>query len=397
MTPTLILGVNSFLYVALLVYSLFTHKGKLGILLTAMYATIAIGCVYFTQGDAYRTRQLYMWPFFYYFLIYCILLVPLNRNKSFFNNVVVPNTKMMNTVCDVFIVASILYVFALSDKVLAAFRSGEWLSVYVQMRGEDAVFHESLYEQVLINITTYLRIPVIFYSLFVFANRIAYKRKYLSLIVPLLNSVVWAIYTASRTEFVVIAFIYIGCYIICSKGFSSDFKRKIALVGGAFGGVGAFFIIAISASRFGDGETSWLVDYFGDSFVVANRTIGHTTQIGNGSHFFKQIFGMLNIDVAPYKCMVDDGTAFHSLIAMRYVDFGLIGTIIYALVGCLWMNFLQKKKKILIGEVYLIMYYFIILFVGVFYDSATAYSWLIVIVFAYILNYLSERKKYVKV
>ena len=39
-----------------------------------------------------------------------------------------------------------------------------------------------------------------------------------------------------------------------------------------------------------------------------------------------------------------------------------------------------------------ILYYFIVLLIGVFYDSATAYSWLIVIVFAYILNYLSVRK-----
>jgi len=396
MTPTTILAVNGVLYLVLLIYSILKKRGKLGILLTAVYTTIAVGSVYFTKDEPSRTQGILMWPFFYYFLIYIILIAPFNRNKRFHERIVVPNTNVMNTVCDVFIVVSILYIIALSDKLLIALRSGNWLFVYVQMRSEDAVFHESFYEQVLINVTTYLRIPIVFYSLYVFAYRIPYKRRYLALVFPLVNSVVWAIYTASRTEFVVIGFIYLGCYYLCSSKFAGSFKRKITVIGSIFAVIGSIFIIAISASRFGEGETSWLVDYFGDSFVVANHMIAFTDRIGNGSYFFKQIFSILNIHVAPFHCRIDDGTAFHSLIGMRYSDFGPIGTIIYAFIGLLWMNYLQKKKQILIGDVYLIMYYFIVLLIGVFYDSATAYSWLIVIVASFILNKISVRNVKVK-
>lgn len=391
MDPISILYLNCALYVILLVFNIVNKRGILGILLTSIYAAIAIGCAFFYSQGEYIIRDLLLWPFLFYFVVYIILLKPFQQKNIIISKIDIPNAKAMNWFFDGYLIASVIYVYIYYGNVIEALRSGSWLSVYINMRAEDTVFYNSLYEQVLINLTTYLRIPAIFYAFYVYAKNIPYGRKALLLIVPFINSAVWAVFTASRTEFVVIGFLYIACFLILSETFSPSFKKKILVGLSAFGAAAAVFIIAVSASRFGEGENSWLKDYFGDSFIVAHNTIGYTDRLGYGSHFFKQINQLLGIHIPPYHCQIDDGTAFHSLIGMRYSDFGLIGTYVYAFIGCLWMNLLLNKKRLLLGDVYLLLYYFIVLFIGVFYDSATAYSWLIVIVISFILNKISLR------
>lgn len=391
MSPILTLYLNCTLYIFLLLVCIKKKKGKLGVLLLSIYAAIAVGCAYFYSQGEYYVRDLLLWPYIYYFVIFFILQIPLQRKVNYLEKVTIPNTSLVNFIFDVYLVVSVLYIYALYGSVMEALNSGSWLSVYINMREEDAVFYHSFYEQVLINITTYLRIPAIFYAFYVFAKKIPYRRKGLLLITPFLNSAVWAVFTASRTEFVVIGFLYIACFIMLMDTFSASFKRKIIIGLSLFGLIAAVFVIAVSASRFGEGESSWLKDYFGDSFIVAHNTIGYTDRLGYGSLFLKQINAMLGIHMTPYHCPIDDGTAFHSLIGMRYSDFGMIGTVLYAIVGYIWMNHLINKKKMLIGDIYLLLYYFIVLFIGVFYDSASAYSWLIVIVFSFILNFISTR------
>jgi len=390
MSSLSILYINCALYIILLFFSIIKKRGKLGLLLVSIYATIAFGCAFFYSQGEYSVRDLLLWPFLYYFVVFCILLQPFQRKVNYLEKISVPNYKSLNWLFDGFLVASVLYIYVLSGNVIEALQSGSWLSVYVEMRGEDAVFHHNLYEQILINITTYLRIPAIFYAFFVYAKGIPYGRKALLLITPFINSIVWAIFTASRTEFVVIGFLYVACYLMLSKEFSSSFKKKMLVGLSIFGAIAVAFIIAVSASRFGEGESSWLKDYFGDSFIVAHNTIGYTDRLGYGSYFFKQINQILGIKMTPYHCPIDDGTAFHSLIGMRYSDFGIIGTIMYALVGYIWMNHIINKKKMLLGDVYLLLYYFIALFIGVFYDSTSAFSWLIVIVASFIVSLISK-------
>lgn len=391
MSPIFTLYLNCALYLVLFLVCIKKKKGKLGVLLVSIYAAIAVGCAFFYSQGEYRVRDLLLWPFLYYFVVFLILLLPLQKNVNYLEKVTIPNIKLLNIVFDCYLIVSVLYIYALYGNVMEALNSGSWLSVYVNMRDEDAVFYHSFYEQVLINITTYLRIPAIFYAFFVYAKKIPYGRKALLLIVPFINSAIWAIFTASRTEFVVIGFLYVACFLMLSGVFSSAFKKKMFVALAVFGTIAAVFVIAVSASRFGEGESSWLKDYFGDSFIVAHNTIGYTDRLGYGSYFLKQINQMLGVHMTPYHCPIDDGTAFHSLIGMRYSDFGIIGTILYALVGYVWMSHLINKKRMLLGDIYLLLYYFIVLFIGVFYDSASAYSWLIVMVFSLLLNYISTR------
>ena len=391
MSPLTILYINSAFYIILLLVRIKFRSGRLGVLLTSIYAAIAIGCAFFYSQGEYMVRSLLFWPFLCYFVYYYILIQPFQRRVNFIKKIPVLNFNSLNLIFDGYLLVSVLYIYVLSGNVMEALRSGSWLSVYLDMRAEDAVFYHSFFEQVLINITTYLRIPAIFYAFFVYAKNINYGRKSLLLITPFVNSAIWAVFTASRTEFVVIGFLYVACFLMLSEGFSPSFKKKLYVGLAVFGAIAASFVIAVSASRFGEGESSWLKDYFGDSFIVAHNTIGYTDRLGYGSYFFKQINQLLGIHIPPYHCQIDDGTAFHSLIGMRYSDFGLIGTFVYAFIGCLWMNHLLNKKRMLLGDVYLLLYYFIVLFIGVFYDSATAYSWLIVIVISFILNKISLR------
>lgn len=391
MSSGFILSINCTLYFALLLYSILRKKGKMGILLTSVYAVVALGCVFYHAQGEFHVRTIILWPFLFFFVVYLILLQPFQKRVNLLEKVAIPNEKKMNHFFDGYLIVSVLFILILGDSVLSSLRSGNWLSIYVKMRGEDAVFHHNLYEQIIINLTNYLRIPAVFYAFYVYAKGVKYKRKALLLIIPFVNAFVWAVFMASRTELVVIGSIYLICYLLFLKKLSTSFKKRVVIIFSVMIVVAAAFIMAVSSSRFGENETSWYASYFGESFIVAHNTIGFTDVFSQGSYVARPFYTMLGMRITPYHCPIDDGVAFHTLIAMRYADFGLIGTVLYAVFSAVIFCRMLKKKKIRLGDVYLLLYFFNVLFIGVFYDNANALSWLIVLFFSLILNYLSKK------
>ena len=389
MEESFILIVNAVLYLVLLIVSIIRKRGKMGIMLTGIYAFLSLCCAFFFYKSYYNLNR-YLWPYLYFFVIFVILLKPFQRKDSILDKVKINNTVLLNKVFDVFIIISILYILVFSGKVISAVRSGRWLSVYLSMRGEDAVFYNNFFERILINVVSYFRIPAVFYAFYVFARNIEYKRKTILLITPLVTSFMWAILTASRSSILDIGILYIMCFVICMNDVSNSFRRGFITFLSVFGVVATFFILAVNVSRFGEGDSDWTSAYFGHSFIVAHNTIAYTDRIGYGKNFWGTVYNMLHIQVAPYHCQIDDGVAFHPLISMRYSDYGLIGTVIYAIIVSIFFNRLLKKRRMSIGEVYIVLYFYVSLFIGAFYDNANSLSWMIVIVVSLLLNTLSK-------
>lgn len=389
MDSSSILFLNCLLYVLLFLRNMRKKRGVFSLLLTAVYVATSVGCVYFYSRGEYLSRNLLLWPFLYYFMIFVLLIQPFQKRINIKKTVTISNYSLLNKLFSGYVFVSILYIFILSGSVIYAIRSGNWLSIYLRMRGSDAVFYHNLFERLIINFTSYFKIPALFYAFYVYSKGIPFKRKRLLMIMPFITTFFWALFTASRTDLLVIATLYFVCFLIFTNELSSTFKKRALIFSSVMGWLAMMFILAVNVSRFGTGGQSWLSMYFGESFIVAHNTIGYTYRLGEGSYFFNQFYHIFGIPITPYLCSIDDGTAFHTLIGMRYSDFGMLGTIIYAIIASLLLKLILRKRYLGLGDIYLIVYYFITVFIGVFYDAANAYSWSIVIVISIMLNYIS--------
>lgn len=394
MRPILILVINSILYVILLILSIYKKRGLLGIIMTSFYTILAIGCAFFYNKGDYWNLNLMLWPFLYSFIIFLILIWPFQKKTDIVNMVSIPNTSLMNVFFDFYLVVSVLYIIALFGSVVQALRSGSWLSIYVSMRGEDAILYTNFYQRFLINVTSYLKTPAVFYAFYTFAKNINYKRKSILLIMPLITSFMWAINTASRSSFMAVGVLYLICYVICSTHISTTFKRRFITVLSIFGALAAAFILSVNVSRFGEGNDEWTSAYFGHSYIVGHNTIAFTNRLGYGSNFFGFLYDTFHINVPRYNCLVDDGVAFHPMIGMRFSDYGLVGTIVYAFLVSWLFTSILKKKNITFGGVYMTLYFYCSLFTGALYDNTNILSWLIVISVSLILTFLTKIEDY---
>lgn len=391
MSPISILVINSLLYITLFIFCCVHKRGVLGKVVICLYGVISIGTLFFYSKGELRSNNMLLWPYLYYFFIFIILLYPLLSWKKVSNSIVV-NPKTMNNIGDVYIVLSVIYVILLGNKAVDAITSGDWLAQYLTMRGDDVVYHHNIFEQVVLNLIDYLKIPMILYAFLVYARQISYKRKLLLFISPLVDSMIWALYTASRTDFLIILLLYLTCYLIFKDAFSSTFRKIVRIGFVLIGTLAGIFVLSISISRFGEGETSWLALYFGNSFLVAHNVIGFTTQYSDGTYFAEYLLKLLDLPLKPWVCKIDDGSAFHTLIAMRYADFGPIGLILLSLTLSLILVKIVGKKKVYLGSAALVLYFYRSLLMGGFYDSTTLVSWMVVIALAIILNYYSKTR-----
>lgn len=388
------LAINAVIYCIVFCFFYITKKGTLGKIALGFYAIIAVACAYFAYQGAYFIPTIKMWALLYYIVISIIFMSPLLSDKcNIGEKLHINNTKMMQRICDFYIVSTIVYVVVMINPLITSIQSGAWLYRYVEMRAEDAIIHHNIIEQIVMNVASYLQLPVLLFVFYSYAHNIKYKRILIAAICPFICTLIWAIYMASRTSLVGIAILYLAAYLIFEKDLPQKFKHYAFVAFSIICSIGAIFILAVTVSRFGENESSWIADYFGDSNRVGHNMIAYTVKYSNGTWFGKQFLGVLGMSTTPYKCLVDDGSAFHPLIGMRYADFGFIGLIVYSSCVALFFKQLLSKKTLNIGIGYMLFYYFQDLFIGCLYDNTTAFSWLIVIVISIILNILTRNVK----
>ena len=270
--------------------------------------------------------------------------------------------------------------------ILETLSSGGWIYKYVEMREDDVEIYHNLFEKIIFNCATYFKIPALLIGFYLYAYKSEYKRKAILLICPFACSFAYSMYMASRTNLFIIILLY-GCVVFMFwKRFTPALKRIITIVISIIATLVIILCIAITFSRFGDDDNSWLANYFGGSYRIAHNTIGFTDRLGYGSNFFGDLFRFAGIKTVPYHCLIDDENGFHPMVAMRYTDFGFFGTIIYSIFISSFFNSLISKKIIGLGASALVLYYYQDLLMGALYDNTTAWTWTITIFVLYFLN-----------
>ena len=389
---SIVLFINAFLFSALAFF--FWQKksvNTLAKLSALMYAFIALCTLFFSYKGAYETNGLRLWPFIVYFVVFFLFMLPYVKAKSLVERFTINNIHNANLMANGYIICCIIQIFLSFNKTINAIRGGDYLYIYLSR--EDVNLYDNFFEQVVVNVVNYFFIPMVLYGFYVLAHKVNYRFKWFLLIIPFVASAMYALSYASRTEFFVLLLIYGSAYFMFSKYFSKKINKLIAVWGIAFSVVIGLGSTVITQSRFeSDDEGSWVSGYFGDSNLIAHDTFVYTTQYSEGTYFFRNIVPLFGIKPINTKCSVDHGFGFRPMISTRFSDFGPIGFIIDVLFCMCFLSYFLYKKKISWGTISIVFYFYKCLTLGALYENNNEISWLYVLIVAFILDFLTDKK-----
>ena len=369
-----------------------TNRNVFSFFLSGVYFLISFFCLLAVEGS--NGARLNFFNYLFFTLIFFIQIFPfIKKGRMILKKIYASNVESYIPYANIYLISSFVYIGFMIPKIIPILQSGNYLSAYLETRGEDAVLYSGFFEQVIINFVSYSSTIVLILSFLLLSDNIRYKYKLLLFIFPFINSLIFAVMTASRASVAFEILIYLVLFLLFRKKLPSKFSRIIKIVMIIVVASAAILIGAITLSRFGDNDYNWLYNYFAESFYNVNYIMTYGYGSSNGNTFFKGLFEFNS----NYHCSVDFGFGFTTLIGARFRDFGYLGTIIYAIICCTFLNELLKKKIIDIGMLAIIVYYFRTILIGVFYDAASCLSWIytiiIVLMFKYMATYFFRNYK----
>lgn len=370
-----------------------SNRNVFSVFLSGIYFLISFFCLLVVEES--NDARLNFFNYLFFSLIFIIQIYPfIKRGKTVLKKINAPNIESYIPFANIYLICSILYIVFMIPKIMPVLQSGNFLSAYLATRGEDAVLYNTFYEQLIINFVSYSSILILILSFLLLSNNIKYKYKVLLFMFPFVNTLIFAVMTASRATVAFEILIYVVLFLLFHKNLPPKLSRIVKIIIIAIVTGATVLIGSITLSRFGDNDNNWLYSYFAESFYNANYLMTYGSGSSNGNTFFKGLFVFYN----NYHCSIDFGFGFTTLIGARFKDFGYLGTIIYAIICYVFLSKLLKKKIIDISTLAIIVYYFRTILIGVFYDAASCLSWIytiiIVLLFKYMATYFFGNYKY---
>ena len=358
------------------------NRNVFSVCLSGIYFLISVFCYLSTEQS--NAASLDFLNCLFFALIFFIQIYPfIKMGKSVTKKINVSNIESYIPYATIYLICSFFYIVFMIPKIIPILQSGDYLYAYLETRGEDAVLYSGLFEQVIINFVSYSSILILILSFVFLSNNVKYKFKVLLFILPFINSLIFSVMMASRAQIAFEILLYAVVFLLFRKKVPPRFSKIIKVIMITVVVCSSILIGAITLSRFGDSDNNWLYSYFAESFYNANYIMTYGSGSSNGNTFFKGLLQFHN----NYHCSIDFGTGFTTLIGVRFIDFGYVGTIIYAIICCAFLNKLLKKRTIDIGILALIVYYFRTILIGAFYDAASCLSWIYTIIIVIIFNY----------
>ncbi len=380
--------VNCILIGALLFWYLRKHDLlSTGTIVISLYTLSAI-CSLLIYKDITFLRSLtystYASVFFFVALV--IYLRPIYYNERVIVNRFSTTGYDYKYLTYLYILAAIIETIVLVAKV-RVMDFTDLLSAYY-MAGEDALadnLYDNAFEGVVFNIVSYLRLPAIIIFFDSLTKRDVSKgRKVLLLMAIVVPNVLYSIRIVSRAKLVLLFVSFILCYILFIDRMSLRIKTIVnwfLIISTSFV---VFLFLVITIGRFDEDANSSLLYYFGHPLLIYNgATVTPSDGNMGGAIYFDWFYdklGISRISDADDVIGTNAGASFKTFLGSRYMDFGSIGTLLYGLIISSIILKLIRKKRITVAELYVYLFYINWLIIGVFYDSAKAISWLMVII-----------------
>lgn len=351
----------------LLVYVLYQTKKRIfdtGSILYLIYVMSAFGSCWYYSQDKVDTfyPNITLTPLLFLFITINICLLPLWKldTKSIKGIDDSGIASILNILSISFIILSIPPLLSLIGHFSPSMLEGSYLaSMYEESEDKAALYFSGISKLCFAFIRRFENIVIIlfFYQL--------YKRKEnyaIGLIAPIFMFFLFKLMSGSRGGLVGSMLLFICLYFLLRNLFSNRVRQVINMCGTLLGFIFIGMLAAISISRFSQQNTNsditidrWISQYMGESSVRFTDTAWYTDKFMYGNQNFIFVRKVLGLPyISDYNSFMSyyEGTlhfpvnVFYTFMGDIYLDFGLFGSIMYAILFYFMFELLIKKKRL---------------------------------------------------
>ncbi|WP_026474008.1 O-antigen polymerase [Alkaliflexus imshenetskii] len=373
------------------IYFLFNVKGT-GLLFKAllmMYMFVSLSSLFIWESGIYSflhrnhiiTNEISIYPFLYLFATFIFLFEPIKKfNESKIEMVVLDDKfriEILGKLCIVFGLGLLVLLLLFVDYNASLENASE---VYRDSEDGELAMPVFLYRLYTLHRLLYPFILLLGFYYLSFKSEFRFKT-ILLLVAAVIPKVFVSIVLVSRGGLFFIIIELMTCFLIFRRFIPQRTKRLLY--------VGSLFIVALltsvvvifTASRFGNsafGPLMSVFKYFGESFLNFNSTFWGNIQEHPMSEFkFPFLYQFYDIPRTflsrsdQYSFFSDmTGTnvlLFKTIVGDFYVEFGIVlGALILFLISRLFIKFVRFENTIRFSSLIPFLYYYELVFIGVF-------------------------------
>lgn len=372
--------INASLYsILLLFYWKKWRRLDNGLLMLVVWTTVSYFSLFLYASDPIRWK-LQLWPFFYIFVVFVILnrqfIFPRRMNTSV-KDVVFKKNIYLDVGC-------VLYVLFASYNLITHSESFSSLDLDILEQNAAGAYYNTVHSDVQRDASLFAYISrmyvqeLVIFALIMMYNNICQKRFVMSSMLaiaivfpPLLKAAL----TGNRSTIFTLTMLLVSGYLLYRDYISKKAKRAITLAAVFLGYFFVLYVIAVTVSRFGrseEGASGSFISYMGQSMLNFNYGIADCLQTPMyGARSFSRVYEMIGINTGNIRTMVwnqvHTNYGFPTIVGMLTLDFGYLGTIIFAII----LPYIIKKMTytesgFCISSLYIYLFYLNRMYLGVF-------------------------------
>ena len=355
--------INSFLYVVTFIYVYSKHRTiSVGVFLMFMYATISLFCVINYNASSHFWHFSFF-SFLYLYIVILIFMKPFMKNRFVIHENPLSSYNIYRTIAKVYIALAIFSSIVYFPIALDSLRSSDLADIY-------EVAHEEK-EGNLFSKFTNLFFHVRYLGMVLFFSFLAKEKQskiflFLLGIAAFLPVILATISLASRGGMVALFANFAIVYLMMKDILPKYVKRTLIIAVSIIIPLILIYFIAVTVSRFeasslniDAGES--MMYYLGHSMLTFNYGVMDTIQnYANGAYMF-DCSSLKDIRFGTHF-----GTNFITFVGVLYLDFGLVGTVLVAIIFCSYFCKIGRRRYLDIPDIYLLLTYSMLIFNGVF-------------------------------
>lgn len=386
---------NFILYLWVLLYYWNSHK-KIDIyfLLISAYTFIAGCCFLYLRSEPTEYKHLSYLRFVYLWMVVLIGLRPFYGIKINKLGLKDDETFVVKLLLYIFIGAGIVSALLSWEKAVLLYVLGEWGNLRQEVYSDSGTveLYSSFIDRIAKNLYSYLSPVGVVWGFYQLTKEKC--SKLLTIIVFIIwfaNSIINAMFTASRGMIVTVVFEFIVLFFCFQNNIPSSRKRVLWIFAGVAASFMLMYILAVTSSRFGDDEAgNSIFMYFGHSMLAFNDGIMSSMHhFAWGKYAFKWF-----IDIFGGNSMIDlgkmgatHGTAFFTFVGTYYVDWGPFLTPIVAIIISLLLSKFTKKNVYHFSDMMIISFFATWFMRGIFvHGPDTAIIWIMLFVVCFFVR-----------
>lgn len=338
----------------------------------------------------YRYTKLDLSATIYYCLMLILFFVPfLAKEHSRKLNVIKPNMAFFYLVSFSFIILNLFaIIFSLKYTIFVlsnnpgSFKVGA--DIMMRKLGYNLNFLESASHYILGHFSDfYVLILVIFFYSVTFLKRNNLFN--ILLLVSSMSTIINGLNTGGRTQMIYWVLVFIACFLYFYKYMSNKTRRYILSLFFFFILLFSVYFAAVTIYRFSHyysttvvhQEVMSIIDYAGQSYLNFNRIFSqfdeHHYTLARIFPITRDIFINPDFDIRDYRYLLTvDIAIFYTFLGDLYVDIGILGTCIYAMLFLILYYLTQLGKRSDFIHFHQIVFIFLFLQIplnGIFYYS----------------------------